>query len=185
MCIRDSLIPVWLVGIILGRDVSLAVSAIYYRFASLPAPKTFTRYWNFSLPSAEVHPTYMSKVNTLLQFALLFAAVTATWFWNTDYGWYLRFERPDVTTQTHVLWRASQNIVGCTTLYSGLSYLWTKNAVTFKSLSGARAMQIVINGRIVLGTSFLICLLVSFLLDAAKSTVQQAKTQDEDLGREL
>lgn len=126
----------------------------------------------------------MSKLNTLLQFLLLFAAVTTTWFWNTDYGWYLRFDRPDITTQTHILWRASQYTVGCTTLYSGLSYLWTKNAVTFKNLSGARAMQIVINGRIVLGTSFLICLSLSFLLDAAGTTFKQADAQVAGPARE-
>lgn len=62
---------VWLAGIILGRDVGLGISAIYYRWISLPPPKTFTRYWDFSLPSAEVHPTTISKYNTFLQLALM------------------------------------------------------------------------------------------------------------------
>lgn len=53
---------VWLAVIILGRDVGLAISAIYFRWISLPPPKTMTRYWDFSLPSAEVHPTTISKV---------------------------------------------------------------------------------------------------------------------------
>ncbi len=48
--------------IILGRDVCLGVAAVYYRWVSLPPPKTFARYWDFSLPSAEVHPTRISKV---------------------------------------------------------------------------------------------------------------------------
>lgn len=64
-------LPVWLAVIILGRDVLLAISAIYYRYISLPPPKTFARYWDFSLPSAEVHPTGISKVNTALQLGLL------------------------------------------------------------------------------------------------------------------
>lgn len=55
-------IVVWLAGIILGRDVGLAISAIYFRWISLPPPKTMVRYWDFSLPSAEVHPTTISKV---------------------------------------------------------------------------------------------------------------------------
>ena len=42
--------------------------------ASLPAPKTFMRYWDFSLPSAEVHPTTVSKYNTFLQLVLLGSA---------------------------------------------------------------------------------------------------------------
>ena len=62
---------VWLAGIILGRDVGLGIAAIYYRWISLPPPKTFPRYWDFSLPSAEVHPTTISKYNTALQLALI------------------------------------------------------------------------------------------------------------------
>jgi cardiolipin synthase len=64
-----------LATLILGRDVSLAVAALYWRYASLPAPKTFKRYWDFSLPSAEVHPTTMSKYNTLLQLLLIGATL--------------------------------------------------------------------------------------------------------------
>lgn len=62
--------------IILGRDVALAITAIYYRWISLPPPKTFSRYWDFSLPSAEVRPTTISKYNTALQIALI-GATTA------------------------------------------------------------------------------------------------------------
>lgn len=62
---------VWLAVIILGRDVALGIAAIYYRWISLPPPKTFTRYWDFSLPSAEVHPTTISKYNTFLQLAMM------------------------------------------------------------------------------------------------------------------
>lgn len=67
---------VWLAVIILGRDVALAISAIYWRWISLPPPKTFMRYWDFSLPSAEVRPTTISKYNTALQLALI-GATTA------------------------------------------------------------------------------------------------------------
>lgn len=69
-------LTVWLAGIILGRDVGLGIAAIYYRWISLPPPKTFSRYWDFSLPSAEVHPTTISKYNTALQLALI-GATTA------------------------------------------------------------------------------------------------------------
>lgn len=67
---------VWLATIILGRDVGLAISAIYYRWISLPPPKTMARYWDFSLPSAEVKPTSISKVNTALQLLLVGSAIT-------------------------------------------------------------------------------------------------------------
>ena len=56
---------------ILGRDVGLGISALYYRYISLPPPKTFRRYWDFSLPSAEVKPTTVSKYNTALQLTLV------------------------------------------------------------------------------------------------------------------
>jgi len=72
-----ALLPVWLAVIILGRDAGLAISAIWYRYISLPPPKTFMRYWNFSLPSAEVRPTTISKVNTLLQLGLITASTAA------------------------------------------------------------------------------------------------------------
>ncbi|KAL8746484.1 MAG: hypothetical protein Q9190_001489 [Brigantiaea leucoxantha] len=58
-------------ALILGRDVILGLSAIYYRYISLPPPKTFARFWDFSLPSAEVHPTGISKINTALQLGLI------------------------------------------------------------------------------------------------------------------
>jgi len=61
--------------IILGRDVGLALSAIYYRWISLPPPKTMARYWDFSLPSAEVKPTEISKINTALQLLLVGSAI--------------------------------------------------------------------------------------------------------------
>lgn len=77
--------------IVLGRDVLLSLSAFWIRYTSLPPPvstffglpvrsekgcrgfvnyirgcntmqKTFSRYWDFSIPSAEVRPTGISKV---------------------------------------------------------------------------------------------------------------------------
>jgi cardiolipin synthase len=74
-------------AIILGRDLLLSLSAFYIRYTSLPYPvsisccplrfalnppkKTFQRYWDFSIPSAEVRPTTISKVNTALQLLLM------------------------------------------------------------------------------------------------------------------
>ena len=67
----DNTWPVYLAVLILGRDALLGLAAIYYRYISLPPPKTLARFWDFSLPSAEVHPTAISKVNTALQLALI------------------------------------------------------------------------------------------------------------------
>lgn len=60
-----------IVVLILGRDLILGLVALYYRYISLPPPKTIARYWDFSLPSAEVRPTGISKVNTALQLGLI------------------------------------------------------------------------------------------------------------------
>lgn len=66
---------VWLVSLILGRDVGLGVSAFYFRWISLPPPKTMRRFWDFSLPSAEVRPTGISKINTALQLLLVGSSI--------------------------------------------------------------------------------------------------------------
>ncbi|SCV67815.1 BQ2448_5426 [Microbotryum intermedium] len=66
-----SMLPLPLAILIIARDVLLTVSAFYFRYKSLPPPKTFTRFWDFSIPSAEVKPTTLSKYNTLLQLILV------------------------------------------------------------------------------------------------------------------
>lgn len=99
--------------IILGRDVGLAISAIYYRWISLPPPKTFSRYWDFSLPSAEVHPTTISKYNTALQLALI-GATTAL---------------PLVSADLSLPMTVMQYVVATTTVWSGASYIYSKDAV--------------------------------------------------------
>ncbi|KAI0166229.1 hypothetical protein GGR57DRAFT_445924 [Xylariaceae sp. FL1272] len=112
-------LPVWLAVIILGRDVGLAISAIYYRYISLPPPKTFVRYWDFSLPSAEVRPTTISKYNTFLQLGLMGATMVA----------------PVVAIDVSAAMSAFQYIVATTTIWSGLSYVFSKDAVRILSES--------------------------------------------------
>lgn len=104
---------VWLAAIILLRDAGLGVAAIYYRYISLPPPKTFARYWDFSLPSAEVRPTGISKINTALQLALI-GATTAL---------------PLVSVDVGGLMAGMQYLVAVTTVWSGASYVYSKDAV--------------------------------------------------------
>ncbi|PFH56304.1 hypothetical protein XA68_16761 [Ophiocordyceps unilateralis] len=106
-------LPVWVATIILGRDVCLGIAAVYYRWVSLPPPKTFVRYWNFSLPSAEVHPTIISKYNTFLQLILVGLTTAAPL---TD---------ADLSLPLTIL----QYTVAVTTMCSGLSYIFSKDAV--------------------------------------------------------
>lgn len=79
-------LPLWLAVIILGRDVGLAISALYFRWISLPPPKTMSRYWDFSLPSAEVRPTTISKYNTFLQLGLMGLTTVAPVITGVDFG---------------------------------------------------------------------------------------------------
>jgi len=113
-------LPVWLAGVILGRDAALAVSAVYFRWISLPPPKTMRRYWDFSLPSAEVRPTTVSKVNTALQLGLVGACVAHPLV-------------AGVVVVAGAEWEgmlaALQYTVATTTVWSGLSYVFSKDAV--------------------------------------------------------
>ncbi|KAI9660300.1 MAG: hypothetical protein M1829_006502 [Trizodia sp. TS-e1964] len=116
-------LPVWLASIILARDVGLGIAAIYYRWISLPPPKTFARYWDFSLPSAEVHPTTISKVNTALQLALI-GACTA---------------QPLIAADVSTAMNLMQYLVASTTIWSGASYIYTKDAVKILSEAERRS----------------------------------------------
>lgn len=106
-------LPIWLAVIILGRDIGLMISAIYYRWISLPPPKTMSRYWDFSLPSAEIKPTTISKVNTMLQMGLIGATLTV----------------PVVPFELGAAMTGFQALVATTTIWSGASYIYTKDAV--------------------------------------------------------
>ncbi|GJN68259.1 CDP-alcohol phosphatidyltransferase [Purpureocillium lilacinum] len=120
-------LPLWVATIILGRDVGLGIAAIYYRWISLPPPKTFARYWDFSLPSAEVRPTTISKYNTFLQLALV-GLTTAAPLVSADMT-------PALTLLQYVLGPRDLHlscfpyVVAATTVWSGASYVYSKDAV--------------------------------------------------------
>ncbi|KAI9337843.1 CDP-alcohol phosphatidyltransferase-domain-containing protein [Pilaira anomala] len=109
----QNLIPMPLAYVILGRDAGLVIAAFYYRYISLPKPKTLVRYFDFSIPSAEVRPTNISKINTLLQLVLMTGTLTTATFGQPS---------PEVLT-------ALQWAVGGTTIWSGASYIYSKDAV--------------------------------------------------------
>ena len=144
----------YLATLILGRDATLAIAAIYYRYASLPAPKTFMRYWDFSLPSAEVHPTTVSKYNTFLQLILIGStlALPVVTAGGQHAGLLQIVGLSDPALHQVMLY--FQWLVAGTTAWSGLSYSYLKNAVTIlgsneelKAKQGAR-------GRAIIGVTF-------------------------------
>ncbi|KAI7904499.1 CDP-alcohol phosphatidyltransferase-domain-containing protein [Cokeromyces recurvatus] len=109
----QGILPIPLATIILGRDTGLVLSAFYYRYISLPEPKTIARYFDGSIPSAEVKPTQISKVNTALQLLLMGFSLTS-----------LNMGIPSDEVLLALQW-----LVGGTTVWSGASYLFSKNAV--------------------------------------------------------
>ncbi|KAG0346858.1 hypothetical protein BG004_000663 [Podila humilis] len=109
----QNLIPIPIAGIILGRDAGLILASFYYRYISLPVPKTFKRYWDFSIPSAEVRPTTISKVNTAIQMGYICLSLLAPVF---DFTGHIGLEYLGYTCAV-------------TTFWSGASYVYTKDAV--------------------------------------------------------
>lgn len=158
-----------LATLILGRDASLAIAAIYYRWTSLPSPKTLTRYWDFSLPSAEVHPTTISKLNTFLQLGLIGATLTLPLLVPAAAGSSESMLKPVAdmlggADGVHTIVRALQGIVATTTLWSGASYIWTKDAVRILGDDEALKKRQGFRGRMVVGGTFGIVLAVTAAL---------------------
>lgn len=108
-------LPLPLAVLIIGRDAMLGVSAFYFRYQSLPEPKTFKRFWDFSLPSAEVKPTQLSKYNTFLQLSLVGLTTIDPMI------------PLDLSTPLTIL----QWTVAFTTLTSGISYVFSKDAIRY------------------------------------------------------
>ncbi|KAH9872627.1 hypothetical protein J1614_005020 [Plenodomus biglobosus] len=153
-------LPMPLFVLILGRDASLSISAFYYRYASLPAPKTMARYWDFSLPSAEVHPTTISKFNTFLQLSLLGTLLCTNLLHDpaatsSAAGGILMSIQELLGGEQGVrnLVTGLSAVVASTTVYSGLEYTWQKKAVVIlggdealKRKQGARGRMIMASG---------------------------------------
>eukprot|EP00656_Telonema_subtile_P016862 TRINITY_DN1893_c0_g1_i1.p2 TRINITY_DN1893_c0_g1~~TRINITY_DN1893_c0_g1_i1.p2 ORF type:complete len:241 (+),score=41.01 TRINITY_DN1893_c0_g1_i1:124-846(+) len=111
----SGLMPCWLVGGIIGRDVALMTGGFYLRYTSLPAPKTWARYWDGRIVSAEVTPTDISKVHTVLALGTMGASLAAP-----------VFGLPSQEVLTGLFY-----LTGVTTVASGLSYATSKTAVRF------------------------------------------------------
>ncbi|CAB4012425.1 CDP-alcohol phosphatidyltransferase-domain-containing [Paramuricea clavata] len=105
-----NLIPVPLAIIILGRDIGLIFASFAVRFISLPPPRTFSRFFDFQLPTVQVTPSIIGKVNTALQLVLISLSLAAPIL--------------DITEHSGLL--ALQYTVGITTIVSGMDYFITR-----------------------------------------------------------
>ncbi|CAH1955221.1 unnamed protein product [Acanthoscelides obtectus] len=105
------LIPVLLTGIIITRDALLVIAGFIIRYLSLPPPRTLTRYFDATHATAQLAPTFISKVNTAVQLLLVGSTLAAPVFHYVghpflEYMWY---------------------VTGTTTIVAGLSYILSKN----------------------------------------------------------
>lgn len=118
-----SIMPLYLAGLIIGRDVMLSFMGIYYRYITLPPPKTITRYLDFSIPTVSVHPNLLSKVNTGLQMVYIGSLVLQPAIEALMYD--------DWIGNFHLALQGFEILVATTTFLSGCTYVFSKNAIKF------------------------------------------------------
>ncbi|XP_050293992.1 probable cardiolipin synthase (CMP-forming) isoform X2 [Anthonomus grandis grandis] len=112
------LIPIALTSLIITRDLFLVIAGFVIRYKSLPPP-TFVRYFDATHATAQLAPTFISKVNTTVQLLLVGITLAAPVF---DY-----VNHPALQG----LWYATAG----TTIAAALSYILSKN--TYKILRKA------------------------------------------------
>ncbi|XP_071438107.1 cardiolipin synthase (CMP-forming) isoform X2 [Pithys albifrons albifrons] len=75
-----NLIPVSLTSMIILRDVALIAAVFYVRYKTLSPPRTLSRYFNPCYATAQLKPTFISKMNTAVQLLLVAASLAAPVF---------------------------------------------------------------------------------------------------------
>lgn len=109
------IMPALLTGLIIVRDLVLVAAGFYIRYQSLPPPRTLSRYFDVTHATAQLAPTHISKVNTLVQLAAVVCTVAAPVFGFVDHS------------ALHSLWY----ITAGTTVASAVSYILSKNTYKF------------------------------------------------------
>lgn len=78
----SNLMPLWLVVMILSRDVFLVIFGFVIRYRSLPHTcRILSRYFDPTFATVQLAPTFISKVNTVVQMFTVIASLGAT-IWN-------------------------------------------------------------------------------------------------------
>ncbi|ENN70270.1 hypothetical protein D910_05667 [Dendroctonus ponderosae] len=113
------LIPFLLTGLIITRDVLLVIAGFIIRYKSLPPPRTFLRYFDATHATAQLEPTFISKVNTAVQLLLVGTTLAA----------------PVFDFVNHPALQGLWYVTAGTTVAAALSYILSKN--TYKILTKA------------------------------------------------
>lgn len=111
--------PWYVASIIIGRDVMLSFMAFYFRYKSLPEPKSLSRFFDMSIVTHTVHPNVLGKVNTALQMFYIGGLVLLP---GLNY----------LIGSEHVLAESFEwfgIVVAATTFASGASYVMSRNAM--------------------------------------------------------
>nr|XP_039269018.1 probable cardiolipin synthase (CMP-forming) [Styela clava] len=110
---KANLLPLPLAVLIVGRDVLLILAVFYLRYRTCPPPLTLKRYFDPTLVNTKLNPTTISKVNTVLQVAIICMAISA----------------PIFELSQHPALYGIFALTGLTTIWSGLDYIFNKNTV--------------------------------------------------------
>jgi len=114
-----SLMPASLTALIISRDVLLVYAGMYIRYMSVKPPFTWEKYFDARLPTAQVNPTTISKINTGFQFLTIAAALCC----------------PIIGYKDHHLFFTLCGITATTTFASALSYAFQRNTYTFQHMA--------------------------------------------------
>ncbi|XP_049877473.1 probable cardiolipin synthase (CMP-forming) [Pectinophora gossypiella] len=111
----QNLIPLELTLLIVGRDILLVVAAFVIRYISLPPPKTLSRYFDVTYATAQLAPTFISKVNTTIQLVLVGTTLASPVFGFVD----------------HPAMHALCGVTAASTIVSAISYVVSKDTYKF------------------------------------------------------
>jgi len=113
-----SLMPAPLTALIISRDVLLVYAGLYIRYMSVKPPFTLEKYFDARLPTAQINPTRISKINTGFQFLTIAAALCF----------------PIMGYKDHELFLALCGVTASTTFASSLSYAFQRNTYSFQHM---------------------------------------------------
>ncbi|KAK0130973.1 Cardiolipin synthase (CMP-forming) [Merluccius polli] len=78
------LIPAPLTALVIFRDIGLIAAVFWVRYKTVPSPVTLSKFFNPCYTTAQLTPTFFSKVNTAIQLFLVAASLAAPVFKYTD-----------------------------------------------------------------------------------------------------
>ncbi|XP_059053251.1 probable cardiolipin synthase (CMP-forming) [Achroia grisella] len=111
----QNLIPLSLTLLIVGRDAALVTAGFVIRYMSLPPPRTLSRYFDVTHATAQLAPTFISKVNTAVQLLLVGTTLASPVFGYVN----------------HPALQALCGVTAVSTVVSAISYLVSKDTYKF------------------------------------------------------